>query len=45
MRVHEKTAPPKYNGVVYTWQTSLKFLQHNFAHICTLCANIRGTLT
>jgi len=40
-----KKPPPKYNGVVFqTWQTSLKFLQQNLAHICTLCAKIRGNL-
>ena len=28
-----------------TWKISLKFLQQNLAHICTLCAKIRGNLT
>jgi len=38
--VSTKKTPPKYNGVVgpirNTWQTSLKFLQQNLAHICTM---------
>jgi len=34
--VSTKTPPPKYS-IRNTWQTSLKFLQQNFAHICTLC--------
>ena len=43
-RVHEKT-PPRYNGVLIPWKTSLKFLQQNLAFICTLCAKISGNLT
>jgi len=45
-RVHEKR-PPKYNGVVFEIlaKNIIEFLQQNLAHICTLCARIRGHLT
>jgi len=41
-----KNAPKVYwFSIRNTWQTSLKFLQQNLAHICTLYAKIRENLT